>query len=81
MESYSGAQVSATTSGASSSVKHLDFYNPEPSIKVEPGDSFSSPRPKSMIPGAKRQSFEISQNNFKKEGRKMLLLLQEVKQG
>ena len=70
MESYSGAHVSATTSGASSSVKHLDFYNPEPSIKVEPGDSFSSPRPKSMIPGAKRQSFENFTEQFQKRRKK-----------
>ena len=57
------------TSGASSSVKHLDFYNPDHPIKVET-DSFSSPRPKSMIPGAKRQSYENFTEQFQKRRRK-----------
>ena len=70
IESFSGAQVAATTSGAGSSVKHLDFYNPDHPIKVESGDSFSSPRPKSMIPGAKRQSYENFTEQFQKRRRK-----------
>ena len=81
IESGSSAPVAATTSSAGSSVKHLDFYNPDHPIKVETGDSFSSPRPKSMIRVQKDKAMKISQNNFKKEGGKMLLLLQEVNQG
>ena len=69
MDSGSSASVSVPTSGASSSVKHLDFYNPDHPIKVET-DSFSSPRPKSMIPGAKRQSYENFTEQFQKRRRK-----------
>ena len=70
IESGSSAPVAATTSSAGSSVKHLDFYNPDHPIKVETGDSFSSPRPKSMIPGAKRQSYENFTEQFQKRRRK-----------
>ena len=70
IESGSSASVAVTTSGAGSSVKHLDFYNPDHPIKVETGDSFSSPWPKSMIPGAKRQSYENFTEQFQKRGRK-----------
>ena len=38
IESGSSALVAATTSSAGSSVKHLDFYNPDHPIKVETGD-------------------------------------------
>ena len=64
IESGSSALIAVTTSGAGSSVKHLDFYNPDHPIKVETGDSFSSPWPKSMIPGAKRQSYENFTEQF-----------------
>ena len=70
IESGSSAPVAPTTSSAGSSVKHLDFYNPQHPIKVETGDSFSSPRPKSMIPGAKRQSYENFTEQFQKRRRK-----------
>ena len=70
IESGSSAPVAPTTSSAGSSVKHLDFYNPQHPIKVETGDSFSSPRPKSMIPGAKRQSYENFTKQFQKRRRK-----------
>ena len=70
IESGSSAPVAVTTSGAGSSVKHLDFYNTEHPIKVETGDSFSSPQPKSMIPGAKRQSYENFTEQFQKGRRK-----------
>ena len=69
-ESGSSAPVAATTSSAGSSVKHLDFYNPDHPIKVETGDSFSSSQPKSMIPGAKRQSYENFTEQFQKRRRK-----------
>ena len=70
IESGSSAPVAASTSSAGSSVKHLDFYNPQHPIKVETGDSFSSPRPKSMIPGAKRQSYENRTEQFQKRRKK-----------
>ena len=70
IESGSSAPVAATTSSAGSSVKHLDFYNPQHPIKVETGDSFSSPQPKSMILGAKRQSYENFTEQFQKRRRK-----------
>ena len=66
IESVSSAPVAPTTSSAGSSVKHLDFYNAQHPIKVETGDSFSSPRPKSMILGAKRQSYENFTEQFQK---------------
>ena len=70
IESGSSAPVAPTTSSAGSSVKHLDFYNAQHPIKVETGDSFSSPQPKSMIPGAKRQSYENFKEQFQKRRRK-----------
>ena len=70
IESGSSAPVAPTTSSVGSSVKHLDFYNAQHPIKVETGDSFSSPWPKSMIPGAKRQSYENFTEQFEKRRRK-----------
>ena len=66
MQSGVSVMGTATTSGAGSSVKHLDFYNPEHPVKVEAGDNFSSPQPKSMIPGAKRK-FHGTISKIKKE--------------
>ena len=69
IESGSSGPVAVTSCCGGSSVKHLDFYSREHPIKVETGDSFSSPLPKSMIPGAKRQSYENFTEQFQKRRR------------